>query len=143
MLLDFTNKCALAVLAISAAFMLSVRAGPVLVKPNGLLVPANIPTEVPQPYEFGYQSVDSQGTNQHRQEISDGKTVKGSYGYVDPLGVYRTVHYIADEGGYRAVVSSNEPGMGTSSSANAAYVVEPPPPAALKWPATNILAIRK
>ncbi|XP_035231571.1 cuticle protein 16.8-like [Stegodyphus dumicola] len=86
-----------------------------------------------KPYEFGYQSVDEVGTNQHRQETSDGNSVKGSYGYLDPLGVYRTVRYTADADGYRAVINTNEPGMGAGNSANAVYIVQPPPPAALLW----------
>lgn len=87
---------------------------------------------LPKPYQFGYRFADGLGMSQHRQEIADSSgAVKGSYGYIDPLGVKRIVEYTADEDGYRAVVKSNEPGTSGQSSANALFIVEPPPPAAI------------
>ncbi|CAL1292277.1 unnamed protein product [Larinioides sclopetarius] len=63
----------------------------------------DIAEDSPKPYEFEYSLKDKYGTKQHRKEVanSDG-IVKGSYGYLDPDGVYRFVDYIADRGGYRA-----------------------------------------
>ncbi|GIX87541.1 hypothetical protein CEXT_620201 [Caerostris extrusa] len=59
--------------------------------------------EIPRPYEFGYQMNDGNGTTQHRQEIrQENGDIKGSYGYVDPLGVYRKVEYYTDANGYHA-----------------------------------------
>ncbi|GFS41138.1 uncharacterized protein NPIL_103391 [Nephila pilipes] len=90
------------------------------------------PTQNPQPYDFGYESMDKMGTKQHRQESSDATgTVKGSYGFVDPIGLYRRVEYIADVDGYRATVQSNEPGLTSNGAASAAFIVEVPPPAAV------------
>ncbi|KAF8770902.1 cuticle protein 10.9-like [Argiope bruennichi] len=84
----------------------------------------------PQPYEFAYKTADDKGTKQHRTEAADSSgTVTGSYGYVDPFGMYRRVEYVADVNGYRATVHSNEPGMTSNGAASAAYFAEVPPPA--------------
>lgn len=85
-----------------------------------------------RPYEFGFEFGDGLGMSQHRREIADGTgTVRGSYGYVDPLGVRRVVQYTADRDGYRTVVRTNEPGVGAQNTADALFLVQPPPPAAL------------
>ncbi|GIX74189.1 hypothetical protein CDAR_6531 [Caerostris darwini] len=96
------------------------------------LLKRGILVEQPQPYQFGYESLDVLGTKQHRKESADATgAVKGSYGFVDPHGMYRTVEYIADVDGYRATVHSNEPGMASNNVADAAYFIEAPPPAAV------------
>lgn len=91
--------------------------------------------EAPKPYSFEYDAVhDESGSRSSRSEQSDGKTVTGSYSYVDADGVYRTVSYIADEGGFRANVKTNEPGTSKSSAtdpANTQWEVESPPEAVL------------
>lgn len=80
-------------------------------------------------YIFGYRSDDGSGTTQHRHEESDGAgVIKGSYGFVDPNGVYRTVNYTADLNGYRAVVRSNEPGFEAQSSGNVVFIADQPRP---------------
>ncbi|GIX67296.1 hypothetical protein CEXT_791441 [Caerostris extrusa] len=72
-----------------------------------------------QPYKFGY-SIKDKYSEQHRDEISNGAgDVKGSYGYVDAKGVYRKVEYVADKGGFRAEIKTNEPG---TANQNPAYV---------------------
>ncbi|KAL1471623.1 hypothetical protein MTO96_039842 [Rhipicephalus appendiculatus] len=44
----------------------------------------------PQPYSFGYDTVDEFGNRQFRSEQSDANNVKtGSYGYRDVNGIYR------------------------------------------------------
>ncbi|XP_035226263.1 cuticle protein 14-like [Stegodyphus dumicola] len=64
----------------------------------------------PQPYSFGYSVKDHHG-EQHRHESGDGgHAVKGSYGFTDDRGVHRQVDYVADHGGFRAQVKTNEPG---------------------------------
>ncbi|GFS42041.1 cuticle protein 16.8 [Nephila pilipes] len=89
-------------------------------------------SENSEPYEFGFQMNDGNGTTQHRQEIrQENGDVKGSYGYVDPAGVYRKVEYYTDESGYHAKVTSNEPGLSNKNSANTIFVVENPPPNAI------------
>ncbi|GBM98070.1 hypothetical protein AVEN_176937-1 [Araneus ventricosus] len=88
--------------------------------------------EIPSPYEFGFSMDDGNGTTQHRQEIrSENGDIKGSYGYVDPVGVYRKVEYYTDVNGYHAKVTSNEPGLSNKNSANTIFVVENPPAAAI------------
>ncbi|GIY71345.1 hypothetical protein CDAR_279451 [Caerostris darwini] len=72
-----------------------------------------------QPYKFGY-SIKDKYSEQHRDEISNGAgDVKGSYGYIDAKGVYRNVEYVADKGGFRAEIKTNEPG---TANQNPAYV---------------------
>ncbi|GFT61097.1 cuticle protein 10.9 [Nephila pilipes] len=88
---------------------------------------------VPNPYQFGYEFGDGHGMKQHRSESADEQgVVKGTYGYVDPLGVYRSVEYIADSQGYRAVIKTNEPGASANDIAHGHYIVETPPAAVLE-----------
>lgn len=103
---------------------------PAVIPKNSIPVPAgNLYT---RPYEFGFEFGDGLGMFQHRREISDNiGTVKGSYGYIDPAGQQRRVDYIADGQGYRASVHSNEVGLSSLSSADAFFIVQPPPPAAV------------
>ncbi|GFU26900.1 uncharacterized protein TNCV_4541371 [Trichonephila clavipes] len=62
------------------------------------------------PYEYGYKVKDHHGS-QFRKEESDGQgNVKGSYGYTDEEGIFREVHYVADDKGFRAEIKTNEPG---------------------------------
>ncbi|GBM90028.1 hypothetical protein AVEN_209237-1 [Araneus ventricosus] len=71
----------------------------------------------PTPYKFGYE-VKDHGGSQHRHEEGDGHGhVKGSYGYVDEKGIHREVHYVADKGGFRAEVKTNEPGTANQDPA--------------------------
>ncbi|CAG0919158.1 unnamed protein product [Notodromas monacha] len=60
-----------------------------------------------EPYEFAFAVNDDSLTNyQQRQEISDGKVIKGSYQVVDPDGFIRKVVYTADAiNGFEAKVS--------------------------------------
>ncbi|GBN77268.1 hypothetical protein AVEN_130964-1 [Araneus ventricosus] len=85
--------------------------------------------EVPQPYNFDYQSADEQGnTHYHREEADASGTVRGSYGYTDVQGLYRVVDYIADVNGFRASIRTNEPGTdGKESPADVQMTVEQPP----------------
>ncbi|GBL84193.1 hypothetical protein AVEN_118595-1 [Araneus ventricosus] len=63
----------------------------------------DVAADLPKPYDFGYSVKDRYGTKQHRKEVANSNgIVKGSYGYLDPEGIYRFVDYIADKGGYRA-----------------------------------------
>ncbi|PRD29317.1 UNVERIFIED_CONTAM: Cuticle protein 10.9 [Trichonephila clavipes] len=88
---------------------------------------------VPNPYNFGYEFGDGQGMKQHRSESADDQgVVKGTYGYIDPLGVYRSVEYIADSQGYRAVIKTNEPGAAARDIAHGHYIVEAPPTAVVE-----------
>ncbi|XP_077553471.1 uncharacterized protein LOC144168339 [Haemaphysalis longicornis] len=86
----------------------------------------------PEPYNFGYDTVDEFGNRQFRSEQSDANNAKtGSYGYRDVNGLYRRVNYVADANGFRATVDTNEPGTAPGASAdvvfNAAPVVPPVP----------------
>ncbi|KAM7308608.1 putative structural constituent of cuticle [Ixodes scapularis] len=82
----------------------------------------------PQPFDFGYNVQDEFGNTQFRQEKGDESgSVQGSYGYTDALGVYRKVHYVADQNGFRADIKSNEPGVKQENPADVQLVVEPPP----------------
>ncbi|XP_037280960.1 cuticle protein 16.8 [Rhipicephalus microplus] len=73
----------------------------------------------PEPYQFKYDVQDEEGNTQMHEQSSDGKTVRGSYGYTDKDGLFRIVEYIADENGFRAMIKTNEPGTKTGGSADA------------------------
>lgn len=66
-------------------------------------------------YNFGYEEKHTSGGS-WRKESGDanGNTV-GSYGLSDADGRIRIVNYVADSHGFRASISSNEPGMVASS----------------------------
>ncbi|UYV73549.1 hypothetical protein LAZ67_10004091 [Cordylochernes scorpioides] len=82
----------------------------------------------PQPYNFDYNIQDEQGNTQYRQESGDQSgTVRGTYGYTDTNGVFRVVEYVADAGGFRATVRTNEPGTGPESPADVMMNVQAPP----------------
>lgn len=82
--------------------------------------------QAPQPYSFGYDNVDEFGTKLFHKEEGDGNNAKtGSYGYQDANGLYRRVNYVADAGGFRATVDTNEPGTQAGSSADAVFNANP------------------
>ncbi|KAH9370315.1 hypothetical protein HPB48_007348 [Haemaphysalis longicornis] len=84
------------------------------------------PAYPPQPYTFGYDTVDEYGNKQFRNEQSDSNNVKtGSYGYTDANGLYRRVNYIADAHGFRTTIETNEPGTKAGASADAVYNANP------------------
>lgn len=73
----------------------------------------------PEPYEFSYGSDDGYGVTQERQESQDASgNVRGSYSFRDDKGLMRRVDYTAGPEGFKAVVSSNEPGLGTENPAD-------------------------
>ncbi|GFT44456.1 cuticle protein 10.9 [Nephila pilipes] len=85
--------------------------------------------EAPKPYNFDYQSADEQGNVHYRTEEGDASgTVRGTYGYTDTQGLFRVVEYIADAGGFRANIRTNEPGTdGKESPADVQLTAEQPP----------------
>lgn len=73
---------------------------------------------VPNPYQFSY-SAPSEGGQSSHQESGDGSgRVTGSYSVTDEDGRSRLVEYVADEGGFRASVTTNEPGTSNSAPAD-------------------------
>ncbi|GBN98176.1 hypothetical protein AVEN_223334-1 [Araneus ventricosus] len=83
------------------------------------------PIHHPQPFKFGYSVKDKHG-EQHRDEVGDGKNVKGSYGFTDARGIHRQVNYVADHGGFRAEVKTNEPGTANQNPA-AVHIISSAP----------------
>ncbi|GFQ64211.1 cuticle protein 16.8 [Trichonephila clavata] len=80
----------------------------------------------PQPYKFGYSIKDHHG-EQHREESGDGgHAVRGSYGFTDARGIRRQVHYVADHGGFRAEVKTNEPGTANQNPAAVHLISDAP-----------------
>ncbi|XP_022693058.1 cuticle protein 18.6-like [Varroa jacobsoni] len=76
----------------------------------------------PTPYAFEY-SVNSAEGGQSRTERADGAgRVTGSYTIQLADGRNRVVEYIADEGGYRANIKTNEFGTESQSPANVAFL---------------------
>ncbi|XP_055930982.1 adult-specific cuticular protein ACP-20-like [Argiope bruennichi] len=78
-----------------------------------------------QPFKFGYSVKDKHG-EQHREEVGDGKNVKGSYGFTDARGIRRQVNYVADHAGFRAQVKTNEPGTANQNPA-AVHIISDAP----------------
>ncbi|GBO16187.1 hypothetical protein AVEN_221672-1 [Araneus ventricosus] len=83
------------------------------------------PIHHPQPFKFGYSVKDKHG-EQHREEVGDGKNVKGSYGFTDARGVHRQVNYVADHAGFRAQVKTNEPGTANQNPAAVHMISDAP-----------------
>ncbi|GFR17658.1 cuticle protein 16.8 [Trichonephila clavata] len=80
----------------------------------------------PQHYKFGYSIKDHHG-EQHREESGDGgHAVRGSYGFTDARGIRRQVHYVADHGGFRAEVKTNEPGTANQNPAAVHLISDAP-----------------
>lgn len=52
-------------------------------------------------YQFGYE-VGPNGQFHHETRGPDGVTY-GCYGYIDPNGMLRVTHYVADSHGYRVI----------------------------------------
>ncbi|XP_064455067.1 uncharacterized protein LOC135366325 [Ornithodoros turicata] len=76
----------------------------------------------PQPYKFGYNTVDEYGNQQSRHEEADAYNNRvGSYSFTDAYGLSRRVDYVADAAGFRASVHTNEPGTAASAPAAAVY----------------------
>ncbi|GFT18469.1 uncharacterized protein NPIL_109392 [Nephila pilipes] len=85
----------------------------------------------PKPYAFDYQVKDDHGNVHFRREKGDPSgVVSGSYGYMHINGLYRTVDYVADAGGFKAQVKTNEPGVGVGGPgpADVQLTAEPVPP---------------
>ncbi|XP_055936696.1 cuticle protein 16.8-like [Argiope bruennichi] len=83
------------------------------------------PIHHPQPFKFGYSVKDKHG-EQHREEVGDGKNVKGSYGFTDARGIHRQVNYVADHAGFRAQVKTNEPGTANQNPAAVHLISDAP-----------------
>ncbi|KAG1658868.1 Cuticle protein 16.8 [Nymphon striatum] len=82
--------------------------------------------EKPQPFEFAYEIVDDYYNTQARQESGDEYgNVKGSYSQKNAEGLERVVEYVADEGGFRAIVKTNEPGTDNQNSADVEITADP------------------
>jgi len=78
------------------------------------------------PYSFGY-TADAIGGQSSRHETSDGTgTVRGSYSILGADGQQRTVDYIADAGGFRAQVRTNEFGTESKSPADVRFISQQP-----------------
>ncbi|EEC11234.1 cuticle protein, putative [Ixodes scapularis] len=78
------------------------------------------------PFSFGYDTVDEFGTKLFHKEDADASNSRtGSYGYTDANGLFRRVNYVADAGGFRATVDTNEPGTAPGQSADAIFNAKP------------------
>ncbi|XP_077512447.1 uncharacterized protein LOC144123505 [Amblyomma americanum] len=90
---------------------------------------AGAPITRQQSYHFSYQIRDKEGNTQHHSERSDSRNNrKGSYGFRDRNGLYRHVTYVADRGGFRAWIKTNEPGTSSQDPADVQITAEKPPP---------------
>ncbi|OQR74746.1 hypothetical protein BIW11_08870 [Tropilaelaps mercedesae] len=118
------HKLSVVTLMPVASLVVAISQAAVLAAPAHLAVGHAPVAVVPgaQPYSFGYDTQDEFGTRQTRSEVSNSAGAKiGSYGYTDPHGIYRQVNYIADAAGFRASISTNEPGTSASATGAALY----------------------
>ncbi|CAM1154258.1 Uncharacterised protein g11141, partial [Pycnogonum litorale] len=89
--------------------------GKAVVVKKVVAAPAPDPVGPPAPYEMGYDIVDADGNRNGRKESGDAAGNKaGSYSLALADGRRRHVTYKADGAGFRAVVTSNEPGTDAS-----------------------------
>ncbi|XP_022649995.1 flocculation protein FLO11-like isoform X1 [Varroa destructor] len=77
---------------------------------NKILVSQSAPQLVPIAYEFSYGTP----SHSHVQNKQPDGIIKGRYVIHAPDGQHRTVDYVADKGGFRAGVATNEPGTETT-----------------------------
>lgn len=76
--------------------------------------------EQPMPYQFNYEA-QSEGGSSSRSEVADGTgKVLGQYSIKGADGISRTVSYSADSDGFKANISTNEPG---TESQNPSFIV--------------------
>ncbi|GBM67607.1 hypothetical protein AVEN_44754-1 [Araneus ventricosus] len=89
--------------------------------------------DIPQSYSFDYKATDEEGNVHYRQEqaYASGR-VKGSYGYTDIEGLYRTVSYVADSSGFHAFITTNEPGVDDKESPADVNLIAREPPAGIQ-----------
>ncbi|XP_054716626.1 uncharacterized protein LOC129226067 isoform X2 [Uloborus diversus] len=74
-------------------------------------------------HSFLYNINHGDGGSHYRSESGDGNgNVVGSYTLSGPDGRYRLVKYLADEGGFRAIVKTNEHGTREESPSHAQFV---------------------
>lgn len=69
------------------------------------------------------------GNHFHKEQGDGSGSVQGSYGYTDNQGLFRQVDYVADAGGFRASVRTNEPGTddGKENPADVNLATQPSP----------------
>lgn len=79
----------------------------------------NTPPPPPRPYVFSYSAGRFPGhADRSHTEVSDGSgVVKGTFSYVDPRNVVRTVDYTADRDGFHPVLSHPQALLPTDSEA--------------------------
>ncbi|KAF8791776.1 cuticle protein 10.9-like [Argiope bruennichi] len=81
-------------------------------------VPAGYDYGIPNPYQYSYSSPAIGGQSSHSESGDGSGRVTGSYSVVDEDGRSRTVEYVADEGGFRANIITNEPGTSNQAPAD-------------------------
>ncbi|CAN7988560.1 unnamed protein product, partial [Ixodes hexagonus] len=94
-------------------------------------------------YDFGYEEKHTSGGS-FRQETGDAYGRKyGSYGLTDADGRVRIVKYVADEHGFRATITTNEPGTAPSTPAGVSINVpqEPTVPVPVAPPVQKVVPV--
>ncbi|XP_015929857.1 cuticle protein 18.6-like [Parasteatoda tepidariorum] len=108
---DFSNMYQVLVLFSCA---LLARSQTVLLAPQ----PNNNDLSAPTPYQFNYNAPAIGGGSSHEQTGDEYGRVTGSYSVADEDGRQRIVNYVADENGFRASISTNEPGTSNENPAD-------------------------
>lgn len=73
------------------------------------------------PFSFNYVAPATGGSSSRTEQGDGSGRVTGSYTINDADGRSRVVNYVADAGGFRAQIETNEPGTLTSNAADAIY----------------------
>lgn len=76
----------------------------------------------PEPYSYGYET----DTHSAAEQKDPSGAVTGFYTLTDADGRQRRVEYVADEGGFRAKVQTNELGTKSQNSADVEVLAAPP-----------------
>ncbi|RWS23072.1 adult-specific rigid cuticular protein 15.7-like protein [Leptotrombidium deliense] len=72
-------------------------------------------------YAFGYDIEDGKDASNSRQETGGPGHAVGAYSFHDVDGRVGVVEYVADKGGFRAKIKTNEPGTGSIDAAAAIH----------------------
>ncbi|KAG8187815.1 hypothetical protein JTE90_001189 [Oedothorax gibbosus] len=78
----------------------------------------NADFSAPTPYQFSYSAPAVGGGSSHEETSDEYGRKQGSYTIEDEDGRRRVVQYVADENGFRASITTNEPGTSNQNPAD-------------------------
>lgn len=79
-------------------------------------------------YNYNYHVIDEEGNQQgHSSQQDLNGVVTGTMFIQLSNGLFRQANYVSDQYGFRIVLDTNEPGVGSDNSADAQFNVSDPP----------------